>query len=94
MEGAETAKLWRPRPESNRGARICSPLRNHSATWPKIKKLKRLKGVCTRTFSDLATELQPPPSFQRLPYHGSRLLVAALDDMAIHIEGDGRLAMA
>jgi hypothetical protein len=25
---------WRPRPESNRCARICSPLRNHSATWP------------------------------------------------------------
>jgi hypothetical protein len=25
---------WRPRPESNRRARICSPLRNHSATWP------------------------------------------------------------
>src|SRR5215831_15084984 len=24
----------RPRPESNRGARICSPLRHHSATWP------------------------------------------------------------
>src|SRR5688572_8089881 len=25
---------WRPRPESNRGTRICSPLRNHSATRP------------------------------------------------------------
>ena len=25
---------WRPRPESNRDARICSPLRNHSATRP------------------------------------------------------------
>lgn len=25
---------WRPRPESNRGIRICSPLRHHSATWP------------------------------------------------------------
>ena len=25
---------WRPRPELNRGARICSPLRHHSATWP------------------------------------------------------------
>jgi hypothetical protein len=25
---------WRPRPESNRGARICNPLRHHSATWP------------------------------------------------------------
>jgi hypothetical protein len=27
-------EYWRPRPESNRGARICSPLRNHSATRP------------------------------------------------------------
>ena len=38
---------WRPRPESNRGARICSPLRNHSATRPTgragIVKLGRCK---------------------------------------------------
>ncbi len=27
-------EFWRPRPESNRGKRICSPARNHSATWP------------------------------------------------------------
>ena len=27
-------KGWRPGPESNRGARICNPLRNHSATGP------------------------------------------------------------
>ena len=27
--------IWRPRPELNRGARICSPLRHHSATWPR-----------------------------------------------------------
>src|SRR3954471_12687591 len=26
---------WRPEPESNRRARICSPLRNHSAIGPK-----------------------------------------------------------
>ncbi len=31
---AETAKCWRRRPESNRGGRICNPLRNHSATSP------------------------------------------------------------
>ena len=30
----EQTGVWRPRPESNRGARICSPLRNHSATRP------------------------------------------------------------
>src|SRR5262245_59662617 len=27
-------RSWRPRPELNRGTRICSPLRHHSATWP------------------------------------------------------------
>ncbi len=27
-------ETWRPRPESNRGIRICSPLRHHSATRP------------------------------------------------------------
>src|SRR5262245_30909182 len=30
--------VWRPRPESNRRARICSPLRHHSATWPILGK--------------------------------------------------------
>ena len=30
--------FWRPRPESNWDTRICSPLRNHSATWPYILK--------------------------------------------------------
>ena len=29
---------WRPEPESNRRARICSPLRNHSAIGPKRKR--------------------------------------------------------
>ncbi len=27
-------RVWRPEPESNRRARICSPLRNHSAIGP------------------------------------------------------------
>src|SRR3546814_13634587 len=27
-------QVWRPEPESNRRARICSPLRNHSAIGP------------------------------------------------------------
>ncbi len=31
-EGKDTG--WRPEPESNRRARICSPLRNHSAIGP------------------------------------------------------------
>ena len=28
-----SGSYWRPRPDSNRGERICSPLRHHSATW-------------------------------------------------------------
>src|SRR4051794_25825011 len=31
---ATILKGWRPEPESNRRARICSPLRNHSAIGP------------------------------------------------------------
>ena len=31
--------VWRPRPESNRGARICSPLRSHSATRPSPERV-------------------------------------------------------
>ena len=27
-------RFWRPDPESNRGARICNPLRHHSAIGP------------------------------------------------------------
>ena len=30
----KTLGMWRPEPESNRRARICSPLRNHSAIGP------------------------------------------------------------
>ncbi len=30
----QSSKSWRRHPESNRGARICSPLRNHSAMSP------------------------------------------------------------
>src|SRR5215216_1602359 len=30
---------WRPEPESNRRARICSPLRNHSAIGPRRSAL-------------------------------------------------------
>jgi hypothetical protein len=32
--GVGSGENWRPRPESNRCTRICSPLRHHSATWP------------------------------------------------------------
>ena len=32
---------WRPEPESNRRARICSPLRNHSAIGPRVAAFRR-----------------------------------------------------
>jgi hypothetical protein len=35
---------WRPRPELNRGTRICSPLRHHSATWPRHRYIGRVAG--------------------------------------------------
>ena len=44
-EGRFSAKYWRPRPESNRGARICSPLRHHSATWPLSGEIFALLGA-------------------------------------------------
>ena len=37
------AQEWRPRPELNRGSRICSPLRHHSATWPQAKSPKNAR---------------------------------------------------
>jgi hypothetical protein len=36
--------VWRPRPELNRGARICSPLRHHSATRPHNVRSNRSVG--------------------------------------------------
>ena len=45
-----SVKCWRPRPESNRGARICSPLRHHSATWPKSHFVEA-NTLVARTFS-------------------------------------------
>ncbi len=46
---SRNSRRWRPRPESNRGARICSPLRNHSATRPRRDRL---------SMGDLLTEGQ------------------------------------
>jgi hypothetical protein len=34
-ETKDVSEGWRPEPESNRRARICSPLRNHSAIGPR-----------------------------------------------------------
>ena len=33
--------IWRPRPESNRCARICSPLHSHSATRPLLNEVPK-----------------------------------------------------
>ncbi len=48
-------RFWRPRPELNRGTRICSPLRHHSATRPHTlvclsdgRDLERIHFRCNR----------------------------------------------
>ncbi len=38
-------QIWRPEPESNRRARICSPLRNHSAIGPERAPLAKGPGA-------------------------------------------------
>ncbi len=40
--GRHKCRAWRPRPESNRDGRICSPLRNHSATRPLPQRAARV----------------------------------------------------
>src|SRR3954471_22155359 len=42
MDARTEVKGWRPEPESNRRARICSPLRNHSAIGPPGADLRAL----------------------------------------------------
>jgi hypothetical protein len=56
-------EVWRPRPESNRGARICSPLRNHSATRPRrFRRSTRLPYVA-RIFAS-----SREPGFEKLSH--------------------------
>jgi hypothetical protein len=46
------AREWRPRPELNRGTRICSPLRHHSATWPQESECRdRRSGTAAGGYS-------------------------------------------
>ena len=67
---------WRPRPESNRGARICSPLRNHSATrpsrFPRITRVlltERSSGGkhCNHAAANIC--FYGKGSFRRRPHH-------------------------
>ena len=53
-------KDWRPRPESNRGARICSPLRNHSATRPSPLRYQRAISSTRRAPSRTANARPTP----------------------------------
>ena len=46
---AVSSEGWRPRPELNRGTRICSPLRHHSATWPSGAWLYRTRSRLDNT---------------------------------------------
>ena len=64
-------KAWRPRPELNRGTRICSPLRNHSATWPSGHSLYR--SVRTATTRRRSSTAPPNLAFWRALPHKVRL---------------------
>src|SRR4029078_7690920 len=64
---------WRPEPESNRRARICSPLRNHSAIGPRAK-----------AFPEAGPRGQVPTSAQLPParaFHQWRLARSRPPDM-------------
>ena len=54
---------WRPRPESNRDRRICSPLRNHSATRPRPHALTSVRH--TRLYQIALGRSKAPPAFYR-----------------------------
>jgi len=55
-----TKENWRPGRESNSGARICNPLRNHSATRPcREQKMSRRGRIATRRAAD-GQWLAPP----------------------------------
>ena len=54
--GVQRAAQWRPRSESNRRTRICSPLHDHSATWPLRNCFLKNKTPVNRGFAKLERE--------------------------------------
>ena len=64
---------WRPEPESNRRARICSPLRNHSAIGPHGAmcggRRRKSMGGATRPESVTCSHPDTPPPSARRPKH-------------------------
>ena len=65
--GRSGSRRWRPEPESNRRARICSPLRNHSAIGPREvgrhwgRRGRRVKAHFRQTGALAAWPSRPPP---------------------------------
>jgi hypothetical protein len=54
--GVQCIAQWRPRSESNRRTRICSPLHDHSATWPLRNCFLKNKTPVNRGFAKLERE--------------------------------------
>jgi hypothetical protein len=91
---------WRPRPELNRGTRFCRPLRNHSATWPKVLSSLKKGFALVNTKLAVATALLPNAlnracllAVRRASSTFSgRVVLPVRSDMAVQIERapDGR----
>ena len=76
----QKGRNWRPRPELNRGSRICSPLRHHSATWPHrarpsahhkqsgISQTRDHSGKAGRAYNRSKPELSPGPGLPINPF--------------------------
>src|SRR5690242_3804980 len=62
---------WRPRPELNRGTRICSPLRHHSATWPlaSLYRTRRQRTTQGKAGPGLLAFSSALPQLSRLPHN-------------------------
>src|SRR3954454_4103458 len=71
-------KCWRPEPESNRRARICSPLRNHSAIGPPRAKWAGLAWLSTGAALAFPHACRPFPGAKRAPAGARFRLAAAL----------------
>jgi hypothetical protein len=76
--------VWRPRPELNRGTRFCRPLRNHSATWPKMLKRLRFFRATELLIAPSATALLPNPSGQAAFYGLSEGSVNDIGRLLLH----------
>ena len=79
--------VWRPEPESNRRARICSPLRHHSAIGPRVTAPKQAAHGVRRVTSDSFSGNQSaftadyhPDAVDRVKFDIGRNPALTLDD--------------